>query len=164
MTSERRVNRRIRLVLAAFVLVFAVALGRAAWLQVVHAATLGEKAQGTWGENSLNMLAQIYENRQQYDSAADYWKKSITKFGPGANNWKQQRVDQILGNWGQFEPGRQPARVALQSAARGLEPLVRVAQVAVGFGQQQVDAPGQFALPRAGSPRLLHIDLLGKLR
>ena len=45
MTSERRANRRIRLILATFVLVFAAALGRAAWLQVVHAATLGRQAQ-----------------------------------------------------------------------------------------------------------------------
>src|SRR5581483_11092593 len=44
-TSERRANRRIRLLLAAFVVVFAIALGRAAWLQVVHAATLGRQAQ-----------------------------------------------------------------------------------------------------------------------
>jgi cell division protein FtsI (penicillin-binding protein 3) len=44
-TSERRANRRIRLLLAAFVVVFALALGRAAWLQVVHAATLGRQAQ-----------------------------------------------------------------------------------------------------------------------
>ncbi len=45
MTSERRANRRIRLVLAVFAIVFTVALGRAAWLQVVHAATLGKQAQ-----------------------------------------------------------------------------------------------------------------------
>jgi cell division protein FtsI (penicillin-binding protein 3) len=44
-TSEKRANRRIRLILAAFVVVFAVALGRAAWLQVVHAATLGKQAR-----------------------------------------------------------------------------------------------------------------------
>ncbi|MGZ4292042.1 MAG: peptidoglycan D,D-transpeptidase FtsI family protein [Gaiellaceae bacterium] len=45
MTSDRRANRRIRLILAVFVVVFSVALGRAAWLQVVHAATLGKQAQ-----------------------------------------------------------------------------------------------------------------------
>jgi cell division protein FtsI (penicillin-binding protein 3)/stage V sporulation protein D (sporulation-specific penicillin-binding protein) len=43
--SEKQANRRIRLLLACFVLVFAVALGRAAWLQVVHAATLSRAAQ-----------------------------------------------------------------------------------------------------------------------
>jgi cell division protein FtsI (penicillin-binding protein 3) len=44
-TSERRANRRIRLLLAAFVIVFSIALVRAAWLQVVHAATFGRQAQ-----------------------------------------------------------------------------------------------------------------------
>jgi cell division protein FtsI (penicillin-binding protein 3)/stage V sporulation protein D (sporulation-specific penicillin-binding protein) len=43
--SDRRANRRIRLILAAFVVVFGVALSRAAWLQVVHAATYGKQAQ-----------------------------------------------------------------------------------------------------------------------
>ena len=45
MISDRRANRRIRLILATFVVVFAAALGRAAWLQVVHAATYGKQAQ-----------------------------------------------------------------------------------------------------------------------
>jgi cell division protein FtsI (penicillin-binding protein 3)/stage V sporulation protein D (sporulation-specific penicillin-binding protein) len=44
-TSDRRANRRIRLILATFIVVFGIALGRAAWLQVVHAATYGEQAQ-----------------------------------------------------------------------------------------------------------------------
>jgi cell division protein FtsI/penicillin-binding protein 2 len=44
-TSDKQANRRIRLLLASFVLVFAAALGRAAWLQVVHAATLSRAAQ-----------------------------------------------------------------------------------------------------------------------
>jgi cell division protein FtsI (penicillin-binding protein 3)/stage V sporulation protein D (sporulation-specific penicillin-binding protein) len=44
-TSEKLANRRIRLLLACFALVFAGALGRAGWLQVVHASTLGRAAQ-----------------------------------------------------------------------------------------------------------------------
>src|SRR6185437_2688483 len=44
-TSDRRANRRIRLILATFIVVFAIALGRAAWLQVVHAATYSKQAQ-----------------------------------------------------------------------------------------------------------------------
>jgi cell division protein FtsI/penicillin-binding protein 2 len=44
-TGEKQANRRIRLLLACFVVVFAIALARAAWLQVVHAATLGRQAQ-----------------------------------------------------------------------------------------------------------------------
>ena len=45
MISDRRANRRIRLILATLVIVFGAALGRAAWLQVVHAATYGKQAQ-----------------------------------------------------------------------------------------------------------------------
>jgi cell division protein FtsI (penicillin-binding protein 3)/stage V sporulation protein D (sporulation-specific penicillin-binding protein) len=44
-TSEKRANRRIRLILACFVVVFAAAFGRAAWLQVVHASTFGKQAR-----------------------------------------------------------------------------------------------------------------------
>ncbi|MEI6809793.1 MAG: alpha-2-macroglobulin, partial [bacterium] len=39
-------------------------------------------------------LGEIFENRRQYDKAADCWQKA------GRN----ERVEQILGNWGQFEP------------------------------------------------------------
>ena len=45
MTSDKAANRRIRLLLACFVVLFAGALGRAGWLQVVHASTLGRAAQ-----------------------------------------------------------------------------------------------------------------------
>ncbi len=39
-------------------------------------------------------LGQIFENRRQYPKAADYWRK-------GGNH---SRVNQIIGNWGMFEP------------------------------------------------------------
>jgi len=39
-------------------------------------------------------VAQVYEDRRQYDRAVEYWKK--------AGN--PDRARQILGNWGQFEP------------------------------------------------------------
>jgi cell division protein FtsI/penicillin-binding protein 2 len=42
---DRQANRRIRLLLAIFVLVFAVTLARAVWLQGVHAAALGRMAE-----------------------------------------------------------------------------------------------------------------------
>jgi cell division protein FtsI/penicillin-binding protein 2 len=42
--SERRSNRRIRLLLGVFVLVFAGTLGRAVWLQAVQASTLEQMA------------------------------------------------------------------------------------------------------------------------
>jgi cell division protein FtsI (penicillin-binding protein 3) len=42
---ERHADRRIRLLLAVFVVVFGVAFARAAWLQAVHAASLGRMAE-----------------------------------------------------------------------------------------------------------------------
>lgn len=54
-------------------------------------------------ELALNRLAEIFENRRQYDAAAKYWAASIRRFGPGSNNWKRKREEQILGNWGRFD-------------------------------------------------------------
>ena len=65
---------------------------------------IADNPQGGYREQALNTLAEIFENRRQYDKAASYWKRSIKEHGPGHNNWKQKKVDQILGNWGQFEP------------------------------------------------------------
>lgn len=52
---------------------------------------------------AINALAQIYEDRRQYPKAAETWKKSIEEFGD-TTEWKKQRLDQIIGNWGRFEP------------------------------------------------------------
>ncbi len=67
---------------------------------------LGDGAKSTWAEQSLNLLAQLFEDRQQYDRAAGFWKQSIQLCGPGQEDYKQKRVDQILGNWAQFDPLR----------------------------------------------------------
>jgi len=63
-----------------------------------------------YGENALNQLAEIFANRRQYPKSADYWKQSIEQYGPGNRDYKKKRVEQITGNWGQFETIRsQPA-------------------------------------------------------
>jgi hypothetical protein len=51
-----------------------------------------------------------YQNRHQFSKAAETWRELIRRFGPGpVDKWKKQ-LDQILGNWGQFEPApTQPA-------------------------------------------------------
>ncbi|MBM3998777.1 MAG: alpha-2-macroglobulin [Planctomycetes bacterium] len=54
------------------------------------------------GDDALRMLAQIFEDRRQYPRAATYWEKSIRRYG--GKNDKQSRLEQIRGNWGQFEP------------------------------------------------------------
>lgn len=74
------------------------------WQKVVAEPQTGQ------AEEAANSLAQEFENRRQYPSAAEWWKKSIAEFGAGDNNWKEPRLNQIVGNWGMFEGiGTQPA-------------------------------------------------------
>ena len=63
-------------------------------------------------------LAGIFENRRQYPKAADYWRKAL-KSSPGHRNW-QRRLNQIIGNWGQFEP------IVTQPAGKGARKVNRV--------------------------------------
>jgi uncharacterized protein YfaS (alpha-2-macroglobulin family) len=68
------------------------------------------RGKSTFGEQARDSLASIYENRRQYVAAATAWKKAIAEYGPGRDNFRQLRLDQILHNWGRFEPGQvQPA-------------------------------------------------------
>ncbi len=54
------------------------------------------------GEEALATLASIFENRRQFDRAADTWKRSRQTYGE-KDRVKTRRIDQILGAWGQFE-------------------------------------------------------------
>jgi len=57
---------------------------------------------------AADMVAQIYEDRRQYVKAAAAWKAALAKFGD--QDHRQQRLDQIVGNWGRFENAQvQPA-------------------------------------------------------
>ena len=64
-------------------------------------AASGKKPEA---ERALATLAGIYENRRQYPQAAELWRECIRRFGPGNQQERQQRLDQIVGNWGRFEP------------------------------------------------------------
>ncbi len=65
-----------------------------------------ENPTGGYAGNAARTLAQIYENRRQYDRAVDYW--NIYKNHD--RSVAQKRIDQITKNWGVFEPaGVQPA-------------------------------------------------------
>jgi uncharacterized protein YfaS (alpha-2-macroglobulin family) len=55
------------------------------------------------GEEALQALAEVFENRRQFDRAAEYWSQSIKLYGSGRDQWKQKRLDQIVGAWGRFE-------------------------------------------------------------
>ena len=64
---------------------------------------IAEKPQSGYGEQACNRLAETFENRRQYPRAAEYWHKSMEKY-KDPNGTKQKRLDQILKNWGEFEP------------------------------------------------------------
>jgi hypothetical protein len=56
--------------------------------------------------NAARALAQIYENRRQYDHAVTYWE-IYKNYNPSP---ARKHLDQITKNWGVFEPrGPQPA-------------------------------------------------------
>ena len=60
------------------------------------------------GARALEQLAEIFENRRQYPRAAEYVHRLIDVWREAGDsnlvkNW-QRRLDQIIGNWGQFEP------------------------------------------------------------
>lgn len=67
------------------------------------------------GDTALEALARIYENRRQYPKAAEVWQRAIKEYGPGHEGARQKRLDQIVGNWGRFEP------LMVQPVGRGAE-------------------------------------------
>ena len=66
-----------------------------------------------WGEQALDTLAQIFEDRRQYVKGAEGWKRAIAEYGPGHNNFRKKLLDQIVGNWGRFN------NVQTQPAGKG---------------------------------------------
>jgi alpha-2-macroglobulin len=63
-------------------------------------------------EGALDVLSRIFENRRQFDRAAEYLKRNRQTFGDNDGR-KAKRLDQILGAWGQFDG------MAPQPAGRG---------------------------------------------
>lgn len=70
---------------------------------------IADRGKDTYGESALVKLSQEYEDRRQYPTAADMWRRTIIAYGPGNNNWRTQRLEQIVGNWGRFEPNQAQA-------------------------------------------------------
>jgi uncharacterized protein YfaS (alpha-2-macroglobulin family) len=78
------------------------------WIKVYE--RVAGRGKSSWGEQARDSLAQEYEDRRQYVKAADAWRRGIAEYGPTEHTNRQQRLDQIVGNWGRFEPGEtQPA-------------------------------------------------------
>jgi uncharacterized protein YfaS (alpha-2-macroglobulin family) len=88
------------------------------------------------GEHGLQTLSGIFANRRQYPKAADYWRENIKRFGPGQDDWKTKALDQIIGNWGMFEP------IGTQAAEKGatIEFRFRNAKQ-VSFEAWDIDVP-----------------------
>ena len=67
-------------------------------------------------ENACVQLAQTFENRRQYPKAAHYWQRCLKEHGRNnehsRKHW-QERLDQIVKDWGRFEP------VTTQPAGKG---------------------------------------------
>jgi len=51
-------------------------------------------------------LASSFENRRHYPKAAQIWRDAIEDVGPGSNNHRRKRLEQIVGNLGQFQGGQ----------------------------------------------------------
>ena len=79
---------------------------------------LADPERSVYGENATDLLGQVFENRQEYITAADEWRKGIARFGAG-NIDRVGRLKQIEGNWGTFESN--PAVPAGKDAAVGFK-------------------------------------------
>jgi uncharacterized protein YfaS (alpha-2-macroglobulin family) len=64
---------------------------------------------------ALQHLAETFENRRQYPQAAEFWRECLKVSGKLSHY--QQRLNQIVGAWGRFEPT--PTQPATQGATVG---------------------------------------------
>lgn len=71
------------------------------WIKIYE--RVADRARTSWGEQALGNLGSEFEDRRQYPRAAEYWKRAIKEYGAGDQQWRQKRLDQIVGNWGRFE-------------------------------------------------------------
>ena len=62
-----------------------------------------DPSQKAQGERAGNLLVEVFQNRRQYKAAANALEKMIARFGAGPGNGFRERLNQIRGNWGQFE-------------------------------------------------------------
>jgi len=70
------------------------------FIKIFRAVADESKGSGH-ARQAFEELAQTFEDRQQYTKAAAIWRRNIAECGN--HDQKQQRLQQIVGNWGQFE-------------------------------------------------------------
>ncbi|HZZ79344.1 MAG TPA: MG2 domain-containing protein, partial [Gemmataceae bacterium] len=73
------------------------------WLKIYQRVADRARARDVWAERALDSIAQEFEDRRQYPRAAEVWKVVIKEYGAGHDAWRKHRMEQIVGNWGQFE-------------------------------------------------------------
>jgi uncharacterized protein YfaS (alpha-2-macroglobulin family) len=73
------------------------------WIKI--AERVAGRGKSGAGARARDLLAGEYEDRRQYVRAATAWKKAIEEYGAGHEKYREQRLEQIVGNWGRFEGG-----------------------------------------------------------
>ncbi len=73
------------------------------WI-VIYRRVAG-RGKSPQGEHARDTLASTFEDRRQYVKAVEAWKDAVREYGAGANNHRQSRLDQLVGNWGRIESG-----------------------------------------------------------
>jgi hypothetical protein len=61
------------------------------------------EVRNTWTESARDQLCQEYEDRRQYPRAVHECRQALADFGPGENDKRQQRFNQIIKKWEQFK-------------------------------------------------------------
>jgi hypothetical protein len=83
---------------------------------------------------ALVALATIFENRRQFDRAAEYWRLAVERSTGEERQQYQNRLDQIIGNWGEF------GTASTQPAGRGATVEFRFRNAGgVDFTAQPID-------------------------
>jgi hypothetical protein len=77
------------------------------WIKISE--RVAKRGKNQFGEQARDLLAGEYEDRRQYVKSAAAWKQAIAEYGSGREAFRQKRLDQIVGNWGRFEPGETQA-------------------------------------------------------
>lgn len=72
-------------------------------LKLYQEVSADDKTDRQSAEQATEQLAHAFENRRQYPRSATVWKDLIARFGPGHMEYRTKALEQIVGNWGQFE-------------------------------------------------------------
>ncbi|MCK5805965.1 MAG: alpha-2-macroglobulin, partial [Lentisphaeria bacterium] len=70
---------------------------------------IAKEGNSNWKRQAISKLATIFENRRQYEKAVRWWRR-YKLLGKNEKKHGEDRIRQIVGNWGQFETvSSQPA-------------------------------------------------------